>query len=226
MNTNDKPPASEATAQLEPRRSLAARVMSRPLSRTFIALFAGAAVLLVYKYSVPFRQVSLGIEGLVLAALPVMVVLWVARLGAFIVAGMTGPPGLGGLRQRWLRWSCPLLITVAVSVILSLDAPFRLRFALSRGAMDQFVAQIQGAPQAARVDQRVGLFTVQMVHVQDDGEIDLSVKGPFGGTCPGALAHRQTPPPPNPPMRPFFGTGSSFYDPIDGPWYRVIYLGI
>jgi len=74
-------------------------------------------------------------------------------------------------QRSWWNWLfAPLGLAILLGVILT-DGPLAVRFGLSRGAFDAKLAQYRARGAGTDAAERVGLYWVQRVCVQEDGSI-------------------------------------------------------
>jgi hypothetical protein len=147
----------------------------------------------------------------------VLGVVWLVRLAGFLFINRDREKfGSHGV-SIWFRWAVgPALALLAIGMVMD-EAPMRLRFAMSRGAMTALARHAAGAgPTPLRHEwyeapvQRAGAFDVAIVQVGADGEVDFHVPGTelfrsFGGFTysPGGA--------------PYDPEGS--YEPLGQDWY-------
>jgi hypothetical protein len=120
-------------------------------------------------------------------------------------------------RRRYRRWT-PIwwLVPVAIAVgvaLASTDLPLRLRFALSRSALEAVVSggKVNGGPVDA------GLYHVGYFEKTEFG-YHLQVSSDF--LTEWGFAYSPGGPPPGPDIDvPTYGEGQSSYRHFDGPWY-------
>jgi hypothetical protein len=142
---------------------------------------------------------------------------WLLRLVLFIVLNRRRGRLRQSLRLGWRRWAAgPVIALVTVSLI-ALQVPMRLRFAVSRAALNQLAQQaVAAGTKPLRGDwgimqvQGAGAFDVAVMQVTSAGEVDFRVPGTEFFRSYGGFAY-------SPGGNPSDPEGS--FEPLGGPWY-------
>jgi hypothetical protein len=117
-------------------------------------------------------------------------------------------------RRFFLRMLAVPLVFVASSLVIQVDAPLRIRFALARPAFEQAVSSIQAGAEPAQFAGRLGTYEVERVAHYDNKvyftlDTFLSDAGiaylPDGPPDPKELDQRE---------------GGGSVTPLAPPWYR------
>ncbi len=167
--------ASWVAVTLKRVRDWVMSLTARPPGRAFHLLLVAATLAILYSWSVPgFHLLVALFAGYALFG---AVIVWVLRLVGFVVARR---------RQRTTgkgKWfALAPLGAAAVSALLWVDAPLRLRWTLSRDAFERVVYQVQrgdGAAERQVPFGRLGLYEVLSVMKVETGVLFYEKTGNF-----------------------------------------------
>lgn len=130
--------------------------------------------------------------------------------GGWLLVAVLQRAGRDGLRRRWRRWLSAPAITLVVFANVALDAPLRMRLALSEPALR--AAAVALASGESREPGWYGLFALTTMErlpggarfqVRNTGFLDV-----------GGFAYSPDGPPPV--------LGSDRYEHLTGPWYSWV----
>lgn len=193
------------------------RFLRRPVGWPHLAVVLLTCLVMLESESVPAGRFGGTVGGMMV--LLACGVVWLLRLVIATVLRWRTPPAERG-PLAWRPWLYAPVVVVATGVLLLTQAPLRLRFAASRGALDRFAETVMresretpGAPLRARHQPTsVGLFEVTDVERTPHG-MRFIVPG-TGFLDRGGFAYEHE------------GTGRDDgpgrTEPLDGPWFVYI----
>jgi hypothetical protein len=124
------------------------------------------------------------------------------------VIGTIGTSGLRSLRERWVRWIVPVVITAAGIPLVFLNVPLEARFAVSRGALENFAEETKPFSNV-NAPRRAGLYRIYSFEEFRDG-VRFRVSG-AGFVNTGGFAYVEG--------DALADRGPHEYWHIGGPWY-------
>jgi len=142
---------------------------------------------------------------------------WLLQLALFVLLNRRRGRLRRSLQLGWRQWAAgPVIAMVTVSLI-ALQVPMRLRFAVSRAALNQLAQQaVANGPKPLHGDwgimqvQRAEAFDVAVMQVTSAGEVDFRVPGTEFFRSYSGFAYC--------PVGNTFDPEGSF-EPLGGPWY-------
>jgi hypothetical protein len=155
--------------------------------------------------------------GLVLLSLFLESV-WLIRALSFVLIHRRAKQSQQTFKKTWRRWMvCPAIVFLTM-VLLSLNVPLRLRFAVSRAALNQTAQQaITAGPNSISNSwwndpvQRLGAYSAAVVKIKPTGEVDFYVPGTEFMRSFSGFAYSPNAAPDDP---------ERSFEPLGGGWYN------
>lgn len=176
-----------------------------PPGPIFLTLLGALALLTCWAVSAPAGYFLL----LLAAALAwcALAAIW----GIWLLLALARRPGRDGLRRRWRQWLFAPVVAVFVAGNVALDAPLRMRHALSEPALR---AAAEALIRGESVDPgRHGLYVLTATEPLPGRAARFQVRG-TGFLETSGFAYSPAGPPP--------ARGSDRYEHLTGPWYTWV----
>ncbi|MEV0827907.1 hypothetical protein [Nonomuraea rubra] len=177
-------------------------MLDKPPGWPLLTAFTLAGLVALWWASAPYMYVEFALwaycSGVILG------LIWTVRAVAALIRDADA------IRDRKLRWFMPWIIVCGVVVAVSIDAPFRVRFALSESALIAHAQTVAQSGDASGECRKVGLYPTCWSEAIPGGGAWFTVDDPGIRTSAGFIW--------SPAGQMPEGVVERFY-PITGPWY-------
>ncbi|MET9247535.1 hypothetical protein [Nonomuraea sp. NPDC003709] len=177
-------------------------MLAKPPGWPLLTAFSLAALVALWWASAPYVYVEFRLWVFFVGG--ALALVWTVRAVVALIGDADA------IRDRKLRWFMPWLIVCGVVVAVALDAPFRVRFALSEPAL---IAHAQAVARSGTVSwecHRVGLYPTCWSEATPGGGARFTVDDPGVRTSAGFIWS---------PAGQMPDGDVEQFDPISGPWY-------
>ncbi|GAA2210311.1 hypothetical protein GCM10009850_057700 [Nonomuraea monospora] len=177
-------------------------MLDKPPGWPLLTVFSLASLVALWWASAPYVYVEFFLWAYLVGG--ILALVWTVRAAVALIRDADA------VRDRKVRWFMPWVIVCGVVVAVSLDAPFRVRFALSESALISHAETVARNGAYSRECHQVGLYPTCWSEATPGGGARFTVDDPGVRTSAGFIWSPAGQMPEGDLER---------FDPIAGPWW-------